>query len=547
MSGGLDLNAPLISMRRLSTNGARKDRFTHFSDGKSIPTLQSNHNRVQAPKKAGIVPSEQGSSPGNPKTQNGYTHALRLPPGRVASVAENGGSHPEPLVQAPVDSWVQQSISDDQSNHPDAPRQLISSVKMSRLISIDSRGEEVDNNSEAADTFLSEAFFGRVSVCSGAEEQEQVVSHTDPHARDFIMRRFLPAAQAMATESSDTFSRRHSLDSQSSGSYGRMHIGSSILHPTRFATVNGEVSRTDEEAGDLSSMASGIPLRINTHAHLSRTSFHTAFSSSKSHSPKSASWRKTDEEHSVRSEEFWSDEEAYERCEHRLHQNVVPGYIHPNVEGQLPRSALQEDAIHMAGIIKGSESDGYPMQVMGNHKSLQLLPRVKSHGFLGMPKCPINKDSSRVEGEGKQLDRVGNMLGNMLSDSNYTYRCGPYFSVSEEAEGDAIAHRAFSQKARMQDETVKVGTMEDRRLALQTPTVPTESQITASGQRKWPEKGSAKGLMPPPLPKSPSESWLWNSVPAIRSGPTKLISHKSMPAAEQANTWEAKALRSIEV
>jgi len=308
MSGGLDLNAPLISMRRLSTNGARKDRLTHFSDGKSIPTLQSNHNRVQAPKKTGIVPSEQGSSPGNPKTQNGYTHALRLPPGRVASAAENGGSHPEPLVQAPVNSRVQQSISDDRSNHPDAPRQLISSVKMSRLISIDSRGEEVDNNSEAADTFLSEAFFGRVSVCSGAEEQEQVVSHTDPHARDFIMRRFLPAAQAMVTESSDTFSRRHSLDSQSSGSYGRMHTGSSILHPTRFATVNGEVSRTDEEAGDLSSMVSGIPLRINTHAHLSRTSFHTAFSSSKSHSPKSASWRKTDEEHSVRSEEFWSDE-----------------------------------------------------------------------------------------------------------------------------------------------------------------------------------------------------------------------------------------------
>ncbi len=246
---------------------------------------------------------------------------------------------------------------------------------------------------------------------------------------------------------------------------------------------------------------------------------------------------------------YWTEnvQEAYERCEHRLHQNVVPGYIHPNVEGQLPRSALQEDAIHMAGIIKGSESGGHPMQVMGNHKSLQLLPRVKSHGFLGMPKCPINKDSSRVEGEGKQSDRVRNMLGNMLSEPNYADHCGPHFSVSEKAEGDAIAHRASSQKARMQDETVKVGTMEDYRLTLQTPTAPTESQITASGQRKWAEKGSAKSLMPPPLPKSPSESWLWNSVPAIRSGPTKLISHKSMPAAEQANTWEAKALRSIEV
>lgn len=62
-----------------------------------------------------------------------------------------------------------------------------------------------------------------------------------------------------------------------------------------------------------------------------------------------------------------------------------------------------------------------------------------------------------------------------------------------------------------------------------------------------------KRYMFPPLPKSPSESWLCSSaaVPASKNQ-TKIpraISLKSLPAAAevQGNTWESKALQYIEV
>ncbi|CAM6106619.1 unnamed protein product [Calypogeia fissa] len=90
----------------------------------------------------------------------------------------------------------------------------------------------------------------QVSMIDGDHHESTSSRHTDPRARDFIMERFLPAAKAMVTESSDGLDRRSAQEAPSV-SPTRKNGRSSVLGRSRFAFKDRFAEEEEEhEEGD---------------------------------------------------------------------------------------------------------------------------------------------------------------------------------------------------------------------------------------------------------------------------------------------------------
>ncbi|KAI9093338.1 hypothetical protein K1719_027352 [Acacia pycnantha] len=235
----LDFNQPLLSVRRFSsTVASQKDnkRKTEKSSAR-LPPLPAYKSELKSGplRNPGTVPFVWEQTPGRPKDEDKlYTRVggpssfpitPNLPPGRVLEVKQKDSdkaSRGTPVTQSRRGSSVSKSssvksvnkdVSASQSVKSDAtkcesPKEAI----QEKASSVSDDGDEAYQ--DALDTLSrTESFFMNCSVSglSGMDEQEAHLSRSisqDQFARAFMIDRFLPAAQAVASETPQYASKK---------------------------------------------------------------------------------------------------------------------------------------------------------------------------------------------------------------------------------------------------------------------------------------------------------------------------------------------------
>lgn len=217
----LNLNQPFLSVRRVSptvASGRDETKKTEYS----LPTVTHPPSYISELKSGpvrnpGAVPFRWEQSPGKPKYESKRQIratekppiAPRLPPGRkLKDNQDSDKAHESQNVS-------QSQIGNAQHSTPSC---MNLDEKVKKIESIDCRkGMKLDkekHESEGVDEVYmdalnelsrTESFFLNCSVSglSGLDEPEAKpsgTSLTDPQARDFMIDRFLPAAKAMASE-----------------------------------------------------------------------------------------------------------------------------------------------------------------------------------------------------------------------------------------------------------------------------------------------------------------------------------------------------------
>lgn len=219
----LNLDQPFLSVRRVSptvTSGSDETKKTEYS----LPTV-THPPRYKSELKSGpvrnpgVVPFRWEQSPGKPKYESKRQIratekppiAPRLPPGR--KLKDNQDS---------IKAHESQNVSESQIGNAQHStlKYMNLDEKVKKIESIDCSKDMIQDmekcDSEDADEVYmdapntlsrTESFFVNCSVSglSGLDEPEAKPSGTslrDPQARDFMIDRFLPAAKAMASEKS---------------------------------------------------------------------------------------------------------------------------------------------------------------------------------------------------------------------------------------------------------------------------------------------------------------------------------------------------------
>lgn len=157
--------------------------------------------------------------------------------------------------------------------------------------------------------------------------------------------------------------------------------------------------------------------------------------------------------------------------------------------------------------------------------SMETVHTPDHKGFLGLPRNPSTTshsgsgnggppDAADRERAARQVDRLGARLTRMISKTNYMdTRSNVRVNEHEEVGGSGSQGPAASSSA---GGGVGVGSS----LAEQPP------QSRPKG--KWVDRVAVLGgsLRPPPSPKSPSESWLCNTLPPSRFLEVKKLSSR---------------------
>ncbi|KAJ7539796.1 hypothetical protein O6H91_11G109100 [Diphasiastrum complanatum] len=220
--GKLDLSAPLLCARRYGAFDVADEDLVTRSGAQGNPSV--GLGSLRSP---GAVPFVWEHSPGKPKAKEitlSILPAIPAPP-QVRASSPNISTDPQRLRhvssdhrdgrtggEVPVGPFVPKALfqnknfqgQTEQQTLPGEPGEKRSSLE-AHSAACDNSIEEADAFSDAADTFdQNEVTTRATSVISTLHDLNNSVlpvGRTDPHARDFIMRRFLPAAKAMAVES----------------------------------------------------------------------------------------------------------------------------------------------------------------------------------------------------------------------------------------------------------------------------------------------------------------------------------------------------------
>ncbi|XP_024369521.1 uncharacterized protein [Physcomitrium patens] len=315
-----------------------------------------------------------------------------------------------------------------------------------------------------------------------------VQRHRNVDARDYMLKRFLPAAQAVAATGAKPSASISSLPS----SECRPLPNSTSTVTAKPVSTMSETSRNkkklshgvqqdlrgdDAEDENVEMRACGFPLHLGrwTLQHF-RYSFWTSRSNSRS--PCQATkmdYTKQGNESDNSEDVFWSDEEKFEDA-FRLSKLEIR-----ETERESASSVLRKGQL-------AAEMVPPPIRL----HSMETVHTPDHRGFLGLPKA-----SQLTSGEmerARQVDRLGARLTRMLSKTNYMESRNARVHEHDEHETESSG---------------------------KGPSASTSSSSAEAPRTKWVD--AVAFLRPPPSPKMPSESWLSNTLP-----PERLLQVKRM-------------------
>ncbi|KAL0559958.1 hypothetical protein IC582_000342 [Cucumis melo] len=192
----LDFNQPLLSVRRFTSTETSSETNEKTRPESKIPPLPVYKSELKSGpvRIPGTVPFVWERTPGKPKDESSANTQIskrpplvpKLPPGRVQKLNQEVPTS----VNASFDENAREEVEE----------------MASCMSGNDEEEEEDEVYRDANDRFSrSESFFLNCSISgvSGLDDSEikpSEASSMDPHTRDFMMDRFLPAAKAMASE-----------------------------------------------------------------------------------------------------------------------------------------------------------------------------------------------------------------------------------------------------------------------------------------------------------------------------------------------------------
>lgn len=322
----------------------------------------------------------------------------------------------------------------------------------------------------------------------------------DSDSRDFILKRFLPAAQAMAASGAKSSTSSSSLPAENrpqkksspapTARFGSFSSVSSKSKSRFIHEVKQDVRFEDFDDGSEDIKACGFPLHLGrlTLQHF-RYGFWTSRSSgrSKSHDyiTEKGSKKVIEEEATDNSNElFWSDEEGFDDAVSQV--TSCPSGM--TERGECSNSSELRKRLGVEILLAA------PARL----HSMETVHTPDHRGFLGLPKTS-KLTSGEIE-RARQVDRLGARLSRMISKTNYMEsRNVTRMNEHDERETGSSSHG---------------------------PSATTSSSSVEAPRTKWVD--AVASLMPPPSPKMPSESWLSNTLPPERFMEVKKLSRKSL-------------------
>ncbi|XP_022968993.1 uncharacterized protein LOC111468130 [Cucurbita maxima] len=204
----LDLNQPLLSVRRFTSTGTSSKTNEKARPEPEIPRPPVYKSELKSGpvRNPGTVPFVWEQTPGKPKDESTVKTQIskrpplvpKLPPGRAQKMNQEVPTS----INASLDENVRETVEE------------MTSCKSGN----DDEEEDDEVYRDANDIFSrSESFFLNCSISgvSGLDDSEikpSGVSSMDPHSRDFMMDRFLPAAKAMASETPPHTIRKQTVE-----------------------------------------------------------------------------------------------------------------------------------------------------------------------------------------------------------------------------------------------------------------------------------------------------------------------------------------------
>lgn len=264
----LDFNQPLLSVRRFSSTVAPAEAEIKKKTDNSllkIPPLPVYKSEIKSGpiRNPGTVPFLWEQTPGRPKDEGiSQTRCIerppiapKLPPGRISNIkpqALEKGSEGRRNSRLPSAGNVVSS-SQSASSSDKTPAKCESSAE-----GMDGTGSSrsEDGNEAYADALdtlsLSESFFFNCSVSgvSGLDDAEMKPSGTfssDQWTRDFMMTRFLPAAQAIAWGAPQHKNRKQSVAQEHPRNIQRIVNMDRWPSPTQYSPNSLQVHAQDKK------------------------------------------------------------------------------------------------------------------------------------------------------------------------------------------------------------------------------------------------------------------------------------------------------------
>ncbi|KAJ6329284.1 hypothetical protein OIU77_010876 [Salix suchowensis] len=225
----LDFNQPLLSVRRFSSTASTKEaKIKRKSDGAPSkippPPVYKPELKSGPLRNPGTVPFVWERSPGRPKDESKpQTRALqrppaapKLPPGRILDAQQQASAKREAIKDA----------SSSGSEGGD-----------------EAYADALDILSRSESFFLNCSISG-VSGLDGPDLKPSGAFFTDHHGQDFMMARFLPAAKAMASETPPCFTRKQPCRARATETNGQ---GISPKNIPNYAQADSVEDSEDED------------------------------------------------------------------------------------------------------------------------------------------------------------------------------------------------------------------------------------------------------------------------------------------------------------
>ncbi|KAL3643521.1 hypothetical protein CASFOL_014336 [Castilleja foliolosa] len=551
----LDFNAPLLSARRYSSprNSSELVQFRKPVDNQtrqqSLP-LNTDWEFEDITKPAS-VPFNWEQTPGRPKneartrfpTPNGLSNTPKLPPGRFKS-GEIPRLHSGWQQLAPS-----KYLSGDRSNdHSVYPAQLDPFGDHALLLEKLSESLECkdESSSESENDTYSDALNALSLTDSGAHKSGKFL--VDKQTRDFMMDRFLPAAKAVVLE---TTKKSTTIDSGPkevkrvvSGERNMKPLlrqyGSDVL-PPYYRHPDFDNVESDEDEEDLriivpvSSKKGGKSWGINIPRICVKNSLRLLNPLPLMTKSKSRSTTPTAGE------------------ERRMRRNSVSGPLDKNGY-QVPNpkkkyhSGLLSSKDESDQLLNTRDSPRSGLSPLRRYRSGNISPHRNESpksafregaGFLGLPNKEVhNFNSSKIASSRKMFKALQDVSRNNNNQINGR-------GVSIVPMPDPVEKTVYIDS--ISKKTVLQSDLEEKKMAVKRylngnrETRDPECNDVASSVKLWAkveEKEERlelldnnknnngldfdnlplKSSLPPPLPKSPSESWLWRTLPSIPLG-----------------------------
>lgn len=593
----LNFSRPLLSVRRVPSI-LSSETGTDLSKPK-IPPLPSYKSELKSGpiRNAGTVPFVWERSPGRPKDENipqklGVEQppiAPKLPPGRILrNTKEDSDKNPEhPSLSKRHGEVLNGSLSVSVLN------ELESSVDtMDAESSVSGDGDEaymdaLDTLSRAGSSFINCSVSG-VSEVDVLNVNTSETFSTDPQTRDFMMGRFLPAARAMVSETPKYSPKKQSLAREQPRQVTKV-TSVENRSPLRygFNDISHYALKKDEESDDDYDGHGQFPAKIcgvlprfllksslcllnpvpGTGVRSMRTRVPMS-PGSRTHASSSSTGSSCETENEIHLDPL-SCPFNPKKLEGSSLYRRLQGRGLPSTQNELPQSAFSETkefrTIPMQA--KDAEATGYhPIKKdVGTFEHLSSDLRSQGQPEMGSPVIEktlhvdiVHKVESPnlysyefvTTGEGAWNDLL--KWKNMETHSENGSNKVTYYQTDEDEEANlktSIKVVDLSVQS-VADQSNKVSVSEQNRelpddlsnsakAATQNVRNPFETSDPSKAKDIEKSSGGEEFPVPPPLPKSPSDSWLWRTLPSKSSRTPVLQSNLGTPR-NQASKTQAK-------